>query len=203
LAILVKKNFVSSLVLITVFLGSFLISGPVIKANYGHVSTLQINNPSVLDISKETVSSVNFIIKPRTSDLDRSQQIRCSTSLILFNDNLIIKLFGYGQNNHKSALRACTEEEFGPVADDKPIRPVGYAAMITDFGIVGLFLAIAVFLLVAMKLKREKGFLLYLILLFQIAGWSLVTNNLDHEFIYLVIFLNLFQHFSSNLKESI
>lgn len=201
LALLIKRNVVSSLVLISVFFGAFLISGPIIKANYGHVSTLQVNNPSVLDVSRETLSSANFIIKPRSTDLDRSQQIRCSTRLIFTNDDWIVKLFGYGQNNHKTALRECTEEKFGPVPDGKIIRPVGYAALVTDFGIVGLLISIVLFSLVAIKLKREKGFILYIILLIQIAGWSLITNNLDHEFVYMVIFFNLLVHFSSYLKK--
>jgi hypothetical protein len=196
-----KRTFVSFITVIIVFFCAFTISGPIIEANYGHVSALKVNNPSVIDISKETASSANFIVNPRVSDSDRSQQIRCSTRLIFSNKNLSTKLFGYGQNNHKKALRACIEEKFGPVSEDKPIRPVGYAALVTDFGSIGLILVISLFLLVALGLRNQKSFLLYLVMLFQIAGWSLITNDLDHEFIYVVIFLNLLKYISQNLRE--
>ena len=192
IAISIKKNFMSVITLILVFLSAHFISGAIITANYGNEVALQVNNPNVVDIVKETKSSANFIVQPRSSDADRSHQIRCSTKLITSNDKFLIKLFGYGQNNHKKALQACMEEKFGPISPDKVIRPVGYAALITDFGLVGLILVTALFIMTLVKFKSEKGFLLYAVMIFQLAGWSLVTNHLDHSAIYLILFLNLF-----------
>lgn len=194
LAIIIKRNIIATVTVILVFMGSFSISGPAI--------TLQDSNPSVVDMAKRTKSSINFIAKPRASDFDRSQQIRCSTKLIVFNEKFLVMLFGYGQNNHKTALKACTEAKSGPVETGQIVRPVGYAAIITDFGLVGLGLLLVLFALTFIRIRHEKGSLLYSVMLLQIASWSLVTNFLDHEAIFLILLMNLFGAMAREFREN-
>jgi hypothetical protein len=192
LAILTKRNWRSVLGILVAFFLGFILSFPIAGTNI---------NRTVLDIFKETSSSANFVVEPRSSDADRSHQIKCATALILQNDDISRKLFGFGQNNHKFELRPCIEDEFGPVPENKLIRPVGYVALIIDFGLTGLVLVSILFYLAGFRVRHERELLLYVVLLFQIALWTLVTNNLDHQIIYLILILDLLFYFSQGLSK--
>jgi len=200
LVIAIKRSPQAALGILLAFSAAFILSGKIVDANYGHVSTLKVTNPTILDLGEEITTSIKFVSNPRPGDADRGQQIRCSTRLVAKNKDLKIVLFGFGQNNHKVALRSCTEELVGPIPADKLIRPVGYAALVTDFGIVGIVLILSLIFQVAVKMRREKYFLLYLILIAEISMFSFITNNLDHEFLYMILFFNFLSSISFNLK---
>ena len=141
--------------------------------------------------------SINFIDQPRVSDEDRSHQIRCATRLITRESQFTNLLFGYGQNNHKTELLRCYGLD--PSTPGSGVRPVGYAAFIVDFGIVGL-LGILVLYLKRMKqlLFKEKS-VLFSITLTLLIFWSLITNYLDHSLLLLILFLDFFSLFRRSL----
>ena len=143
--------------------------------------------------------SINFVDQPRVSDEDRSHQIRCATKLITRESRFVNLLFGFGQNNHKTELLRCYGLD--PSTPGSGVRPVGYAAFIVDFGIVGV-LGILVLYIKRMKqlLFREKSVLLSITLTLLIF-WSLITNYLDHSLLLLVLFLDYFSFFRQSLQQ--
>jgi hypothetical protein len=104
-------------------------------------------------------------------------------------------IFGYGQNNHKTVLVECWPEIHRSI-----VRPVGYAAFIIDFGLFGIIMIALLFTKrVILILKfRTPGRLLFITLFTLLMMWSLVTNYLDHSFLYIVLFTNFFLDFSKS-----
>jgi hypothetical protein len=152
-----------------------------------------ITNP--LDQVGTLLDSAQFVYAPRPSDLDRSQQINCSTKLMFLESGLQNKIFGYGQNAHKDVMRRCLPEGDEALDSKILVRPVGYAAYIVDFGLFGVLLLMVLVLksiqsAYKTKFGAEKAFLILWIL-----SWSLITNDLDHLFIYIVLLLNFFGEF--------
>lgn len=192
LAIVIKSNWRTVLGILLSSVIGFMLSFPITGTNF---------NRTPFDVLRETSSSANFVIDPRSSDVDRSHQIMCSTRLIFQNEEILTKLFGYGQDNHKFKLRPCIEEKFGPVPENKPIRPVGYVALITDFGLLGLFSVFILFCLAVYRLRKERELLLYVVLLLEVVSWSLITNDLEHQLIYLILVLDLLFYFSQGLHK--
>jgi len=143
--------------------------------------------------------SINFVDQPRVSDEDRSHQIRCATKLITRESRFVNLLFGFGQNNHKTELLRCYGLD--PSTPGSGVRPVGYAAFIVDFGIVGL---LGILILYIKRLKqllfKEKSVLLSITLTLLIF-WSLITNYLDHSLLLLVLFLDYFSFFRQSLQQ--
>jgi len=189
----IKGSFV---LLILLLMGQF--AGSLMVASNLSVNVSKIGgitNP--VDQLVTLTDSIQFVYAPRTSDLDRSQQINCSTKLIFLDSGLQNKVFGYGQNAHKDVMRRCLPAENQALDSQKLVRPVGYAAFIVDFGLFGvLLLMVLVFKSMQSAYKTrfgaEKAFLILWIL-----SWSLVTNDLDHLFIYLVLLLNFFGEFKA------
>lgn len=144
--------------------------------------------------------SINFIDKPRVSDEDRSHQIRCATSLIMRESPLANQLFGYGQNNHKTELLRCYGLD--PSTPGSGVRPVGYAAFVVDFGIVGILGIFFLFLKRMKQLIFEQRSVLLSVTLTLLIFWSLITNYLDHSLLLLVLFLDYFSLFSRSLKHA-
>jgi len=136
--------------------------------------------------------SIQFVYAPRSSDLDRSQQINCSTKLIFLESGLQNKVFGYGQSAHKDVMRRCLPLGDQALASKKLIRPVGYAAYIVDFGLFGVLLLVLLVLRSIQSVYKTKFGVEKAFLILWILSWSLVTNDLDHLFIYVVLLLNFF-----------
>jgi len=142
--------------------------------------------------------SINFVGKPRLSDEDRSHQIRCATTLITDKSRFSNLLFGYGQNNHKTELLRCYGLD--PSTPGSGVRPVGYAAFVVDFGIVGLFgIAVLYFKRIKMLIFEQRSILLSISLTLLIF-WSLITNYLDHSLLLLILFLDYFSIFKRSLE---
>ena len=165
------------------FIGNILVGNSPFEANpFGKFNSLS--------------ESIQFINNPRVSDLDRSQQINCSFSLVVQKSSWENMIFGYGQNAHKHVMRKCLLPENDVSVEKKLIRPVGFAAFIVDFGLLGLLLLmILVTKTILNALKSDFGVLKSLLILW-ILSWSFLTNNLDHLFVYLVLLFNFF----ANLK---
>jgi hypothetical protein len=140
-------------------------------------------------------SNVQLINKPRESDEDRSRSIKCATEKLLRKSSAKNLIFGYGQNNHKTVLVECWPEIHRSI-----VRPVGYAAFIIDFGLFGIIMIALLFTKrVILILKfRTPGRLLFITLFTLLMMWSLVTNYLDHSFLYIVLFTNFFLDFSKS-----
>lgn len=170
----------------------------------GKVNNLSELTKSINPIGqvKSLSESAQFINNPRASDLDRSQQINCATRLITLESKWQNMLFGYGQSAHKQVMWKCLP--VGSLTSDtnKLIRPVGYAAYIVDFGVLGiLLLLILVFKIILQTLKTEFGRQKVFLILW-ILSWSLITNDLDHLFVYLILLFNFLGEFKDKSKVS-
>ena len=143
-------------------------------------------------------SSLSFILNPRLTDRDRSSQIKCSISLITQSTNLKEKVFGFGQSLHKSMMYKCSNLD--PSTPGAPVRPVGIAAFIVDYGLFGIGLALALLSKLIFNLIRNKNSFINLIVLFSIPGWLFITNILDHSFIYVILFLNYIYQFNKQIS---
>jgi len=144
--------------------------------------------------------SINFVDQPRVSDEDRSHQIRCATTLVTRESPLINLLFGYGQNNHKTELLRCYGLD--PSTPGSGVRPVGYAAFVVDFGIVGLLGILVLYLKRMKQLLFKPRAVLLSITLTLLIFWSLITNYLDHSLLLLVLFLDYFSLFNRSLQHA-
>jgi hypothetical protein len=150
------------------------------------------------EFSSSISQSVQFINNPRTSDLDRSEQIGCSTRLLLFESTALEAIFGYGQNAHKRVMFSCLPDELKNLNGGDPVRPVGYAAYIIDFGLVGIFGVLFLLLVVTRDLLRSKSGMYYIIIPFWLFSFSLVTNNLDHTLVYQILIFDLLKNLLRN-----
>jgi len=140
-------------------------------------------------------SNVQLINNPRESDEDRSHSIKCATEKLLRKSSVQQLFLGYGQNNHKTVLVECW-----PEIERSIVRPVGYAAFIIDFGLCGIVLIGLLFTKRVIQILKQQtpGRLLPIAALTLLMMWSLVTNYLDHSFIYIVLFTNFLLDFSKN-----
>ena len=140
-------------------------------------------------------SNVKLINDPRESDKDRSHSIKCATEKLLRKSTVQHLIFGYGQNNHKTVLVECW-----PEINRTIVRPVGYAAFIVDFGLFGIIVIGLLFTKRVIQILKSHtpGRALTFIVLFLLMMWSLVTNYLDHSFIYIVLFTNFLLDFSKS-----
>ena len=156
-------------------------------------------NRSFVSVEKfnDFKSSLNFILNPRLTDGDRSLQIKCSIRLVTQSPNLTEKVFGFGQSLHKSMMYKCSNLD--PSTPGAPARPVGFAAFLVDYGLLGIVLALALFFKLMFISIRNRNSLINLIALFSIPGWLFITNILDHSFIYVVIFLNYIYQFNKQI----
>ena len=156
-------------------------------------------NRSFVSVEKfnDFKSSLNFILNPRLTDGDRSLQIKCSIRLVTQSPNLTEKVFGFGQSLHKSMMYKCSNLD--PSTPGAPARPVGFAAFLVDYGLLGIILALALFFKLMFISIRNRNSLINLIALFSIPGWLFITNILDHSFIYVVIFLNYIYQFNKQI----
>lgn len=155
--------------------------GPIFKIS-GYVSSM--------------VESAQFINNPRTSDQDRSSQIRCSTRILLTESHPPQAIFGYGQNMHKKVLFACLPDKLQILNAGAPVRPVGFAAFIIDFGLFGVFGLIFLIVYMARETLRNKSGKYFVLVLFMLVSFSLVTNYLDHSLVYQILFLDLLRNLS-------
>ena len=140
-------------------------------------------------------SNLQLVNNPRESDNDRSQSIKCATEKLFRKSSVRHLFFGYGQNNHKTVLVECWPEIKRSI-----VRPVGYAAFVIDFGLCGIILICLLFTkrVIQILKNRTPDRLLSLTLLTLLMMWSLVTNYLDHSFIYIVLFTNFLLDFSKS-----
>jgi len=150
--------------------------------NFTTYTNAKVNLVKSLEVLTE---SSTFLTSPRRTDRDRNVQIECANRIMLSFDRPFNSIFGFGQDNHKTILWDCVISSFLSNNGSGIIRPVGYAAFLIDFGLVGLTLfgGVVVFLLLALP---RKPFLSRIILLYLLS-WALLTNNLDHTFFYLVV----------------
>ena len=164
-----------------------------------NVKTITNDKVSFISIQKfnDVKSSINFIFNPRLTDNDRSSQIKCSINLITGSASFKEEVFGYGQSVHKSMMYRCAGLD--PSTPGAPARPVGIAAFILDYGLVGAGLGLALFLKLLFLTFRYKNTLINLVILFLIPGWLFVANVLDHSFIYIVLFLNYNYQFNKQI----
>ena len=140
-------------------------------------------------------SNVQLLNDPRESDEDRSQSIKCATEKLLRNSSAQHLIFGYGHNNHKTVLVECW-----PEINRTIVRPVGYAAFIIDFGLFGIIAISSLFTkrVIQILKSRTPGRLISITVFTLLMMWSLVTNYLDHSFIYIVLFTNFLLDFSKS-----
>lgn len=174
------------------------------KFSIGQDKTLSELTKTINPIGQvKTLSeSAQFINNPRSSDLDRSQQINCATRLIILESKWKNMLFGYGQSTHKQVMWKCHHVESQTSDTNKLIRPVGYAAYLIDFGVLGiLLLLILVFKITLQALKTEFGRQKAFVILW-ILSWSFVTNDLDHLFVYIILLFNFLGEFKAKSKVS-
>lgn len=169
---------------------------PGISSNYSPPVDKTISFFSVEKFN-QLKTSINFIINPRLSDNDRSLQIKCSVRLITHSSSLKEKVFGFGQSLHKSMMYKCSNLD--PSTPGAPARPVGFAAFVVDYGLLGIILALALFFKLMFISIRNRNSLINLIVLFLIPGWLFIANILDHSFIYVVIFLNYVHQFNKQI----
>jgi hypothetical protein len=169
---------------------------PGISSNYSPPVDKTISFFSVEKFN-QLKTSINFIINPRLSDNDRSLQIKCSVRLITHSSSLKEKVFGFGQSLHKSMMYKCSNLD--PSTPGAPARPVGFAAFVVDYGLLGIILALALFFKLMFISIRNRNSLINLIVLFLIPGWLFIANILDHSFIYVVIFLNYIYQFNKQI----
>jgi hypothetical protein len=107
-------------------------------------------------------------------------------------------VFGYGQNAHKDVMRRCLSAENLTLDSKKLVRPVGYAAYIVDYGLLGVVLLMVIVFKSTLKAYKTKFGAEKVFLILWILSWSLVTNDLDHLFVYIVLLLNYFGEFKTN-----
>ena len=124
-------------------------------------------------------------------------QIKCSVRLITQSSSLKEKVFGFGQSLHKSMMYKCSNLD--PSTPGAPARPVGFAAFVVDYGLLGIILALALFFKLMFISIRNRNSLINLIVLFLIPGWLFIANILDHSFIYIIIFLNYIYQFNKQI----
>jgi hypothetical protein len=88
----------------------------------------------------------------------------------------------------------CLPAELKILNGGDPVRPVGFAAYIIDFGMVGLIGLLFLLILIAKDLIKSKSGKYYIIVLFWAMSFSLVTNNLEHALIYQILVFDLLQN---------
>jgi len=169
---------------------------PGVSSNYQTITNDKTNFFS-MEKFNELKSSINFVFSPRLTDGDRSSQIKCSINLITDSASLKEKVFGFGQSVHKSMMYRCAGLD--PSTPGAPARPVGIAAFILDYGLMGVGLALVLFLKLVFLSCRSKNTFTNLVILFLIPGWLFVANVLDHSFIYIVLFLNYIYRFNEQI----
>jgi hypothetical protein len=181
-------------IIIVVFTQSIFTPG--VSSNYQTITNDKTNFFS-MEKFNELKSSINFVFSPRLTDGDRSSQIKCSINLITDSASLKEKVFGFGQSVHKSMMYRCAGLD--PSTPGAPARPVGIAAFILDYGLMGVGLALVLFLKLVFLSCRSKNTFTNLVILFLIPGWLFVANVLDHSFIYIVLFLNYIYRFNEQI----
>jgi len=154
---------------------------------------------SFFDVEKfnEFKNSITFINSPRLTDSDRSSQIKCSVNLITEQASLKEEVFGFGQSLHKSMMYKCSGLD--PSTPGAPARPVGFAAFILDYGLIGISLALVLFFKLLYVSFRNRNFFVSSIILILIPSWLFIANILDHSFIYVVLFLSYIYHFNKQV----
>jgi hypothetical protein len=185
------KNIV---IMVSIFISSQFAANAIV---FGEVS-LNIRNINLVSNPSEYASSfsesLQFINNPRTSDLDRSTQIKCSTKLIVSDSRIFNTIFGYGQNSHKKIMLKCLPIDLQVLNKGGPVRPVGYAAYVIDFGLFGLFGLVTLLIVIAKELIHSKSGMYYFLILLLLMSFSLVTNYLEHVLVYQVLFFDLLKN---------
>jgi len=188
--ILYKRSLKFLFRILAVFVITMIVSNFV--GNFALADSKNIHKGSITQL-ESIVQDVRLLDNAKPSDGDRSYQIKCITNLVLFGSTPFHAFFGYGQNSHKEIRYKCPD--FAPSDPGAPIRPVGYAAFIYDFGLIGLFLIIIIYVKRSKQLLKGRGGIFLFMLLSFIMAWSLVTNFLDHTLVLMVIFLNYLNYF--------
>lgn len=188
--------FVISIIFV-VFTQSIFTAG--VSSNYQTVNKDKANFFSTEKFN-EFKSSINFVFNPRLTDGDRSSQIKCSITLITDSASFKEEVFGFGQSVHKSMMYRCAGLD--PSTPGAPARPVGIAAFILDYGLVGVCLGLLLFFKLVFLAFRSKNTFTNLVILFLIPGWLFVANVLDHSFIYIILFLNFIYRFNKQIGVS-
>ncbi len=140
------------------------------------------------------VDSGNFVFNPRTSDLDRNQQIFATLNYIKLNllkDDINKALFGEGFYKHKTAIIPYVKQLGAKINTNGIVRPIGISAFVIDTGIVGLLLLLFNFWLVASSIiKSDTPFpnkIIILIALLITFIWLFISNILDSFLFFLLI----------------
>ena len=150
--------------------------------------------PDVLNLLDQylyrVVVSVRAIWAPRHSDLSR--YIHFKAPFVAISNNIVSFLFGYGVYSHRVVLHPIISKMYMEslrILPQSIIRTTGIGALVTDTGIVGLFLLIMNFFFVGRNILFQKGpsriaLLMTLTMLFL---WLFVSNIQDVVLLYLMI----------------
>ena len=149
---------------------------------------------------KSIPESTRLIDHPKVNDEDRSFQIKCATQLIFMKSDIPRALFGYGQNQHKTILLECYGIERD--APSAPVRPIGYAAFLSDFGLLGLFLIFSIFIKKGSQLFSMRGGSILATLYFLVFAWAFITNYLDHGLVLMILFLNYLKFYAESTQSA-
>jgi hypothetical protein len=140
--------------------------------------------------------SMLFVVDPRGSDMDRSQQILASLANLwqhLSEGDIIRFFFGDGMYQHRQTLIPALLKLGAPISASGIVRPVGFAAFLVDMGLIGFILLAGNFIATAYAVHvmsrgasvREMA-LWYMTLLFAFI-WIFISNIFDICLFFLIL----------------
>jgi len=165
------------------------LSQDVFTANKSSEYRPETKSYNLFDTSKlkNVIDSMNFLIAPRETDSGVKKEIDCSANLILNSERKFNSLFGYGTSSHRSMLYSCYGSSI--LTPGAPVRPVGIAAFLIDYGIFGvLFLSCILLMRLWKSIRTHQSYEFVIILCFTLISLFLV-NILDNSLFWLIILL--------------
>jgi hypothetical protein len=202
--ILLNFAVVGILSFIVLFVGNVSVPGSAlgsskIESSDGINAVVTKTTDLVLAQAISAKASANFIVDPKTRDIDRQMQLFCAFSVVSNADHVINRIFGFGQNRHKTELLSCPEIQQFLREGQNEFRPVGYSAYLVDYGFFGAAILFLIFILNLVRITRSVSKnKLWLVFYFVAACWPLLSNINDEVILYLVLFMRFDQSFTSN-----
>jgi hypothetical protein len=140
--------------------------------------------------------SMFFIVDPRGSDVDRSQQLLASLANLwqhLSEGDIIRFFFGDGMYQHRQTLIPALVKLGAPISTSGLVRPTGIALLLTDMGLIGFILLAGNFIATAYAVHvMARGAsvgetaLWYMTLLFAFI-WIFISNIFDICLFFFII----------------
>ena len=160
------------------------------------IANLIAISSGLLEAVNSFKDSMLFIVDPRGSDVDRSQQLLASLSHLwqhLSQGDIIRFFFGDGMYQHRQTLIPDLVKLGAPISTSGLVRPTGIALFLTDMGLIGFILLAGNFIATAYAIhvmargaSVGKTVLWYMTLLFAFI-WIFISNIFDICLFFFII----------------